>query len=101
LLDDLGRRERNPWNYAWFRLGDVSLAAISACNAASCASVLVLAAYKRAEAVGSLVPGMNSVRLGRKMHQVRGAVRLFLRVDIILVPTGNLTEAHLTERLDD
>ena len=52
--------------YAWLRLGDVSLAAISACNAASCAAVLVLAAYKRAEAVGSRAPAMNSVRLGRK-----------------------------------
>jgi hypothetical protein len=52
--------------YAWLKLGDPSLAAISACNAASCAAVLVLAAYKRVEAVRSLAPGMNSVRLGRR-----------------------------------
>jgi hypothetical protein len=33
--------------YAWANVGDLSLAVISAFNAACCAAVLVLAAYKR------------------------------------------------------
>jgi hypothetical protein len=33
--------------YAWANIGDVSLAVISAFNAACCATVLLLAAYKR------------------------------------------------------
>jgi hypothetical protein len=36
--------------YAWVNLGDLTLAAISAFNAACCTVVLVLAAYKRAAA---------------------------------------------------
>ena len=36
--------------YAWERLGDANLAIISAFNAVCCATVLLLAAYKRAVA---------------------------------------------------
>jgi hypothetical protein len=33
--------------YAWVKVGDVNLAVMSAFNAACCAAVLILAAYKR------------------------------------------------------
>lgn len=37
--------------YAWFNLGDIGLAVISAFNGACCATVLALAAYKRVQAI--------------------------------------------------
>jgi hypothetical protein len=48
--------------YAWSKFGDLNLALISAFNAACCATVLALAAYKRAS-----VPhgGWASARLDR------------------------------------
>jgi hypothetical protein len=42
--------------YAWIKLGDPSLALISAFNAVCCLAVLVLAAYKRAVAYGREAP---------------------------------------------
>jgi hypothetical protein len=37
--------------YAWTKFGDLNLALISAFNAACCATVLILAAYKRSSAL--------------------------------------------------
>lgn len=38
--------------YAWTKLGDATLAVVSAFNAACCLAVVLLAAYKRAAAYG-------------------------------------------------
>jgi hypothetical protein len=55
--------------YAWVRVGDPSLALISAFNAACCAAVLILAAYKRCS-----LPHRRWFGTARQRHAHSGCV---------------------------